>query len=82
MYIGLRASGEQGKGWIAVSRSCSFRVRQWVNLPDNNHDEFSVFIFDNVHILANILKEGVMLLLHDPADNVTPKMLVAGRVLP
>ena len=41
MYIGLRAADVQGKGWIAVSRSCSFRVRQWVNLPDNNYDEFS-----------------------------------------
>ena len=82
MYIGLRASGEQGKGWIAVSRSCSFRVRQWVNLLDNNYDEFSVFVFENVHRLANMFEERVMLLLHDPADNVTPNLLVAGRVLP
>ena len=67
---------------IAVSRSCSFGEMQWVNLPEKNYDEFSVFIFDNVHILANMFEERVMLLLHDPADNVTPKMLVAGRVLP
>ena len=33
-------------------------------------------------ILANMLEEKVMLLLHDPADNVTPNMLLAGRVLP
>ena len=81
MYIG-RASSEQGKGWIAVSRSCSFGEMQWVNLPDKNYDEFGVIIFDNVHVLATMFEESVMLLLRDPADNVTPKMLLSGLVLP
>ena len=50
MYIGLRAADVQGKGWIAVSRSCSFRVRQWVNLLDNNYDEFSEALAHILHL--------------------------------
>ena len=59
-----------------------FQENAMGQITRKKYDEFSVFIFDNVHILANMFEERVMLLLHDPADNVTPNLLVAGRVLP